>query len=151
MCNRFSKVADFDSGWKNFGVEAGKTAEGTNEDSCGELILLSRTRGLALSVSWINLATRAAQPGYGIGSDCEKRNTVQLCGWDVYEFVPEAITSMETVKRRNMDDYMHYQGYKLPCKSAIEKSLAFKSALLTSTKASFVRSNFIARVSTASL
>ena len=50
MCNRFSKVADFDSGWKNFGVEAGKTAEGTNEDSCGELILLSRTNGLALSV-----------------------------------------------------------------------------------------------------
>ena len=50
MCNRFSKVADFDSGWKNFGVEAGKTAEGTNEDSCGELILLTRTRGLGLSV-----------------------------------------------------------------------------------------------------
>ena len=43
------------------------------------------------------------------------------------------------------------KGYKLLCKSAIEKSLAFKSALLTSTKASFVRSNFIARASTASL
>jgi len=30
-------------------------------------------------------------------SDCEKRNTAQLCGWDVYEFVPEAITSMEAL------------------------------------------------------
>ena len=102
-------------------------------------------------MSWISLATGGHNRGYGVSSDCEKRNTAQLCGWDVYEFVPEAITSMEAVKRRNMDDYMHYQGYKLPCKSAIEKPLAFKSALLTSTKASFVRSNFIARVSTASL
>ena len=51
MCNRFAKVADFDSGWKKIGVEAGKTAEGTNEDSCGELILLSRTQRIgALSV-----------------------------------------------------------------------------------------------------
>jgi len=36
--------------------------------------------------------------GYGIGSDCEKRNSAQLQGWDVYEFVPEQINSMDAVR-----------------------------------------------------
>ena len=117
----------------------------------GDLILLTRTNGLALSV-----IDQSGNGGGTIGATGSvlivRRETRPSCAvGTVYEFVPEAITSMETVKRRNMDDYMHYQGYKLPCKSAIEKPLAFKSALLTSTKASFVRSNFIARVSTASL
>ena len=91
MCNQFSKVADFDSGWKNFGVEAGKTAEGSNEDSCGELILLSRTRGLALSIMDQSgnrggttgatgcdlIVKRETRPSYAVGtfmSLCRKRS-----------------------------------------------------------------------------
>ena len=66
----------------------------------------------------------------------------------------ECVQKFRTKKARtpNWRNGLNFKkGYKLLCKSAIEKSLAFKSALLTSTKASFVRSNFIARVSTASL
>ena len=35
--------------------------------------------------------------GYGIRSDCEKRNLAQLQGWDVFEFTPEQIKSGEAL------------------------------------------------------
>ena len=87
--------------------EAGEIIEGTIEGIRGDLILLTRTRGLALSIM-----DQSGNRGYGMRTDCEKRNTAQLQGWDVYEFVPEAITSMEALniikealrlKQRNRD------------------------------------------------
>mgnify|MGYP001471389703 CR=1 FL=1 len=82
---------------ENIGLEAGESDEEAIEGFRGGLILLTRTRGFALSVI-DQSGNGEAQSGLrGVSSDCEKRNTAQLQGWDVYEFVPEAITSMEAL------------------------------------------------------